>query len=236
MFNVVFAMSFTKKMPSFGSYKSVSKSDDEMPDVKNNIHSQNNTHEQQKYNNVVHGDVNTKLNDNTNDHDTKRQEDNNLKDIITTLQQNIQELTEKNKTLETKLIYLASEYENTKKRSAKELEDAHKFSIAKFANDAVKIFDVLITAIDNTKKEQNDQAFYDGVNMTIGEFNSLFTKLNIEKIDPQEGEMFNHNLHEAISRVPSELDVGAIVKVIRCGYSLHGRLLRPAMVVVSAGK
>ena len=82
----------------------------------------------------------------------------------------------------------------------------------------------------------NDKAFYDGVRMTIGEFNSLFTKLNIEKIDPKEGEMFDHNLHEAISRVPSELDVGAIVKVIRCGYSLHGRLLRPAMVVVSAGK
>ena len=65
---------------------------------------------------------------------------------------------------------------------------------------------------------------------------NIANPLNIEKIDPQEGEMFDHNLHEAISRVPSELDVGAIVKVIRCGYSLHGRLLRPAMVVVSAGK
>ena len=84
--------------------------------------------------------------------------------------------------------------------------------------------------------KKNDKSFYDGVKMTIGDFNSLFAKLNIEKIDPKEGDMFDHNLHEAISRAPSDLDVGAIVKVIRCGYSLHGRLLRPAMVVVSAGK
>ena len=191
---------------------------------------------QQQNSNTSQDDVKTSVENDVDIHSSTTPHDDTLQNTIATLKQNIQELTEKNKTLETKLIYLASEYDNTKKRSAKELEDAHKFSIAKFANDAVKIFDVLITAIDNTKEEQNDKSFYDGVKMTIGEFNSLFTKLNIEKIDPKEGEMFDHNLHEAISRVPSELDVGAIVKVIRCGYSLHGRLLRPAMVVVSAGK
>lgn len=225
-------MSFTKKMPSFGSNKSASTPSAESQDVKNNIN------EKQQHNgDITQDDVKTSLDDDANRHnDTQPQDNDILQNTIATLKQNIQELTERNKTLETKLIYLASEYDNTKKRSAKELEDAHKFAIAKFANDAVKIFDVLITAIDNTEETKNDKSFYDGVKMTIGEFNSLFTKLNIEKIDPKEGEMFDHNLHEAISRVPSELDVGAIVKVIRCGYSLHGRLLRPAMVVVSAGK
>ena len=230
-------MGFTKKMPSFGSNKSANKSNDENQDINNGIQPKNNMNDKQQQNsNTSQDDVKTSVENDVDIHSSTTPHDDTLQNTIATLKQNIQELTEKNKTLETKLIYLASEYDNTKKRSAKELEDAHKFSIAKFANDAVKIFDVLITAIDNTKEEQNDKSFYDGVKMTIGEFNSLFTKLNIEKIDPKEGEMFDHNLHEAISRVPSELDVGAIVKVIRCGYSLHGRLLRPAMVVVSAGK
>ena len=230
-------MSFTKKMPSFGSNTSTTaKNNDTKQKIDQHISTPDNIDDIQRQHVDTPDNINVQVDNAKTDNDVKPEEINELQDTIATLKQHIQELTEKNKTLETKLIYLASEYDNTKKRSAKELEDAHKFSIAKFANDAVKIFDVLITAIDNTKEEQNDKAFYDGVKMTIGEFNSLFTKLNIEKIDPKEGEMFDHNLHEAISRVPSELDVGAIVKVIRCGYSLHGRLLRPAMVVVSAGK
>ena len=230
-------MSFTKKMPSFGSNKSVSKSNDENQDINNSIQSKNNMNDKQQQNsNTSQDDVKASVENDANIRNNTEPQDDTLQNTIATLKQHIQELTDKNKTLETKLIYLASEYDNTKKRSAKELEDAHKFAIAKFANEAVKIFDVLITAIDNTEETKNDKSFYDGVKMTIGEFHSLFTKLNIEKIDPKEGEMFDHNLHEAISRVPSELDVGAIVKVIRCGYSLHGRLLRPAMVVVSAGK
>ena len=214
------SMGFTKKMPSFGSNTSTTaKNDDTKQKINQNISTPDNIDDIQRQNVDTPDNINVQVDNAKTDNDVKPEEINELQDTIATLKQHIQELTEKNKTLETKLIYLASEYDNTKKRSAKELEDAHKFSIAKFANDAVKIF-----------------AFYDGVKMTIGEFNSLFTKLNIEKIDPKEGEMFDHNLHEAISRVPSELDVGAIVKVIRCGYSLHGRLLRPAMVVVSAGK
>ena len=230
-------MSFKKKMPSFGSNKSVSKSNDENQDINNSIQSKNNMNDKQQQNsNTSQDDVKASVENDANIRNNTEPQDDTLQNTIATLKQHIQELTDKNKTLETKLIYLASEYDNTKKRSAKELEDAHKLAIAKFANEAVKIFDVLITAIDNTEETKNDKSFYDGVKMTIGEFHSLFTKLNIEKIDPKEGEMFDHNLHEAISRVPSELDVGAIVKVIRCGYSLHGRLLRPAMVVVSAGK
>lgn len=232
-------MGFTKKMPSFGSNKSNTNTNNTTQNVKNNIDTNEATEQQATLDkqdmcdNISQAtgktESNNPIEDNNKDYDK-------LNKTIETLQQNIQDLTKKNKTLETKLMYLASEYENTKKRSAKELEDALKFSIAKFANDAVKIFDVLITAIDNTTEEKNDKSFYDGVKMTIGDFNSLFAKLNIEKIDPKEGDMFDHNLHEAISRAPSDLDVGAIVKVIRCGYSLHGRLLRPAMVVVSAGK
>ena len=72
--------------------------------------------------------------------------------------------------------------------------------------------------------------------MTTGEFERAFERIQVVKIDPKEGEMFDHNKHEAISRVPSDLPIGAITKIIRAGYELNGRLLRPAMVIVSAGK
>lgn len=231
-------MSFTKKMPSFGSNKPNDKTNSIEYAVKDkhiDTHKDVDETSVKEQSEAQNDDSNISNADN-NECLTQTSNINKLHDEITTLKQNIQDLVNKNKTLETKLVYIASEYENTKKRNTKELEDAHKFSIAKFASDAVKIFDILTTAIDNTEETKNDKSFYDGVKMTIADFNSLFKKLNIEKIDPKEGEIFDHNLHEAISRVPSELDVGAIVKVIRCGYALYGRLLRPAMVVVSAGK
>lgn len=150
--------------------------------------------------------------------------------------QKIAELQQKNAELEKKLMYLAAEYDNLRKRSQSEIEDARKFAISKFAGDVVKIYDVLLTALDNVDVENTDKTLYEGIKMTTGEFDKAFEKIGVVKIDPKEGEMFDHNKHEAISRIPSDLPIGAITKVIRAGYELHGRLLRAAMVIVSAGK
>lgn len=158
------------------------------------------------------------------------------KDEIEVLKQKNKTLEEQNKELERKLMYVAAEYDNIKKRSVKELDDANKFAIAKFSTDLVKIYDVLITAIENTSKEKNEKMFYDGVKMTLSDFNSMFEKLQIKQISPEVGEKFDHNQHEAISRIPSDIEIGCIVKTVRVGYKLHERLLRPAMVVVSCGK
>lgn len=147
----------------------------------------------------------------------------------------IQELQQQNSELERKLMYMVAEYDNAKKRFERELDDANKFAVSKFAKDAVKIYDVLFTAIEHANPEA-DKVLYDGVNMTIGEFDTMFERIGMIQIAPQVGERFDHNKHEAISRVPSELEIGAIVQVIRPGYELNGRLLRAAMVVVSSGQ
>ena len=147
----------------------------------------------------------------------------------------IQELQQQNSELERKLMYMVAEYDNAKKRFERELDDANKFAISKFAKDAVKIYDVLFTAIEHANPEA-DKVLYDGVKMTIGEFDTMFERIGMIQIAPQVGERFDHNKHEAISRVPSELEIGAIVQVIRPGYELNGRLLRAAMVVVSSGQ
>ena len=147
----------------------------------------------------------------------------------------IQELQQQNSELERKLMYMVAEYDNAKKRFERELDDANKFAVSKFAKDAVKIYDVLFTAIEHANPEA-DKVLYDGVKMTIGEFDTMFERIGMAQIAPQVGERFDHNKHEAISRVPSELEIGAIVQVIRPGYELNGRLLRAAMVVVSSGQ
>ena len=147
----------------------------------------------------------------------------------------IQELQQQNSELERKLMYMVAEYDNAKKRFERELNDANKFAVSKFAKDAVKIYDVLFTAIEHANPE-GDKVLYDGVKMTIGEFDTMFERIGMVQIAPQVGERFDHNKHEAISRMPSELEIGAIVQVIRPGYELNGRLLRAAMVVVSSGQ
>ena len=154
---------------------------------------------------------------------------------LAAVQEKVQELQQQNSELERKLMYMVAEYDNAKKRFERELDDANKFAVSKFAKDAVKIYDVLFTAIEHANPEA-DKVLYDGVKMTIGEFDTMFERIGMIQIAPQVGKRFDHNKHEAISRVPSELEIGAIVQVIRPGYELNGRLLRAAMVVVSSGQ
>ena len=174
--------------------------------------------------------TNTKLEQQTDKNDNKEQTINlNLNKEPS----EIDKLRQENKELERKLMYVVAEYENLKKRSQKEIEDAQKYAIKKLIEDAIKVYDVLMTAIDNTNPETTDKSLYDGVKMTIGDFDKMFEKSGIVKINPAVGDRFDHNKHEAISRVPnSEVGMGNIVQVVRCGYELYGRLLRPAMVVV----
>ncbi|MBR1429151.1 MAG: nucleotide exchange factor GrpE [Rickettsiales bacterium] len=162
-------------------------------------------------------------------------EDDSENEELAAAQGKIQELQQQNSELERKLMYMVAEYDNAKKRFERELDDANKFAVSKFAKDAVKIYDVLFTAIEHANPEA-DKVLYDGVKMTIGEFDTMFERIGMVQIAPQVGERFDHNKHEAISRVPSELEIGAIVQVIRPGYELNGRLLRAAMVVVSSGQ
>ena len=146
------------------------------------------------------------------------------------------ELKKKNSELERKLLYLAAEYENHKRRSKMEIDNANKFAVSKFAMDAVNIYDVFITALKNTNIEKADKDLVNGIKMTIGEFEKMFERLQISKISPDVGSLFDHNKHEAIARVSNELEAGCIVEVVRPGYEIYGRLLRPAMVVVSSGQ
>lgn len=135
------------------------------------------------------------------------------------------------------LLVVAADYDNYRKRIAKEVEDAHKYAVSKFAQDMVDVLENLYRAETSIKERTSEevaiQQVLAGVELTIKSFVDMLAKHGIQRILPQ-GEMFDHNFHEAISKVPSsEHPAGYVVETIRAGYIIHDRLLRPALVVVA---
>jgi molecular chaperone GrpE len=152
----------------------------------------------------------------------------------------VEHLKKENQDLKEKFLRLAAEMENTKRRMNKELEDANKFAVSSFAKSMIEINDILETALSHVVEEsvKENKAFEDlfnGLKMSVAEMKVKFEKFGIEQINPI-NQKFDHNLHEAVSRVPHEAEIGTVINVLRNGYSINGRLLRAAMVIVSMGK
>jgi molecular chaperone GrpE len=133
-----------------------------------------------------------------------------------------------------KYLRLQAEMDNLKRRTQKELENAHKYGLEKFAKELVNVIDSLELGV---KASTGDNAevvkLREGSELTIKQFESVFAKFNIESIDPI-GQLFNPELHQAMSMQESvDHQPNSVMMVFQKGYILNGRLLRPAMVVVS---
>ncbi len=145
-----------------------------------------------------------------------------------------------NAALKDALLRKTAELENARRISKEEVAKALKYSISNFAKELLVVMDALSLAIKNAPKEElsaNEKFdnFYQGVNITYKELNKIFEKNNVKKIDPLE-EIFDPNMHQAVTQVENDKPEGTIVDVIQVGYLLNDRLLRPATVVVSKGK
>lgn len=140
--------------------------------------------------------------------------------------------------LNDRLLRMAAEIENLRKRSLKEREDAIKYSTTKFARDIITVADDLERAIESVQGidfETNDtmKTLYDGVEITLRSLTQIFSRNGIERFDPL-GEKFDPTMHEAMFEVPnSENESGIIVHLVEPGYRLNDRILRPARVGVS---
>lgn len=133
-----------------------------------------------------------------------------------------------------KAVRAQAEMENLKRRTLKDLENAHKFGLEKFAKELLSVIDSLELGIHaSTSDAPEVVALKEGSELTIKQFESVFAKFNIEAIDPI-GEIFNPELHQAMTMQPSaEVEPNTVINVFQKGYVLNGRLIRPAMVVVS---
>ncbi|MGD2119783.1 MAG: nucleotide exchange factor GrpE [Chromatiales bacterium] len=132
------------------------------------------------------------------------------------------------------VIRARAEAENLKKRHQRELENAHKYAIDKFANELLPVRDSLELGLNAGKDEGAELAkLIEGTELTLKLLTDVMGKFGIEEIDPQ-GQPFNPELHQAMAMQPSaEVEPNTVVAVVQKGYTLNGRLVRPAMVMVS---
>lgn len=127
--------------------------------------------------------------------------------------------------------------ENSRKRAERDRREAEQYGGAKLARDMLPVFDNLkraIGAIPEDAREAN-KALIEGVELTLKELLHVFGKHGIEPIQPEVGDLFDPQLHEAMFEAPLPGTVaGQIIQVTDTGFMLHERLLRPAKVGVSS--
>ena len=134
-----------------------------------------------------------------------------------------------------------AEAENTRRRSIKDLEQSRKYGHLSFSREMLSVVDSLesaVKSIPKNKEELTDELknFILGVEMTLEQLKQVFSNHNITRIDP-EGEVFDYNVHQAMfEKETNDFDPGTIVEVMQPGWTLHERLLRPAMVGVAKKK
>ncbi|CAM3990588.1 nucleotide exchange factor GrpE [Vreelandella rituensis] len=126
----------------------------------------------------------------------------------------------------------AAEAQNVRRRAEQEAEKARKFALERFVKELLPVVDSLEKALESMGEDASD-VHREGVSMTLKMQMDVLGKFGVESIEPQ-GEPFDPQVHEAMAMVPNpELEPNTVMEVMQKGYLLNGRLVRPAMVVVS---
>ncbi|WNC73486.1 nucleotide exchange factor GrpE [Thalassotalea psychrophila] len=132
------------------------------------------------------------------------------------------------------VIRAKAEVDNMRRRSAQEVDKAKKFALEKFAGEMLSVVDNLergLATIDAEAEEQ--KAIFEGVNLTLQGLSAGLEKFGVKAVDPKD-QPFNPELHQAMSMQQVEgVEPNTVIAVMQKGYELNGRLIRPAMVMVS---
>ena len=124
--------------------------------------------------------------------------------------------------------------QNTKRRAEQDVEKARKFALERFTGELLPVLDNLERALEAAAGDDEViKPIAEGVELTLKSMIGAMNKFNVETVDPQ-GEPFDPNLHQAMSMVENnEVEPNTVIAVMQKGYTLNGRLVRPAMVMVS---
>jgi len=127
----------------------------------------------------------------------------------------------------------AAEVENIRKRAQRDVEHAHKFALEGFSRELLAVVDSLEMGLE-AAASADAAALIEGSTATCKLLKATLDRFGIVEVDP-EGEPFDPEFHEAISMMPSaSVEPGSVLTVVQKGYSLNGRLLRPARVIVAS--
>lgn len=124
--------------------------------------------------------------------------------------------------------------QNTMRRAEQDVEKARKFALERFCAELLPVVDNLERALEATSGDSEIvKPIAEGVELTLKSFQDALKKFHIEAVDPA-GEPFDPQLHQAMSLIENaDVEPNTVIAVMQKGYTLHGRLVRPAMVMVS---
>ena len=133
------------------------------------------------------------------------------------------------------LLRVQAEMQNLRRRTEQDIEKAHKYGQEKLSIELLAVMDNLERSQEAASNSEDEaiKAIREGVDLTLKGFADCFTKFYIEVVDPL-GEPFDPQLHQAMSiQENTEAEPNTVIAVMQKGYTLHGRVIRPAMVMVS---
>jgi molecular chaperone GrpE len=131
------------------------------------------------------------------------------------------------------VVRAAADSQNTRRRAEKDVEGARRYALEKFSADLLPVVDNLERALASTAGDDALKPIVEGVELTLKSFIDVLAKYKVEQINP-EGEPFDPQLHQAVGMVPNpDIEPNSVLHVAQKGYSLNGRVIRAAMVMVA---
>jgi len=146
----------------------------------------------------------------------------------------VQTLEEQLASAQDQALRAAAELQNVRRRAEQDVEKAHKFALEKFALDLLGVMDSLERGLElSDPNDESIKPMREGMELTLKMLHDVFKRYHLEQLDPH-GAPFNPEHHQAMAMEESDTaEPNSVLKVFQKGYLLSGRLLRPAMVVVS---
>jgi molecular chaperone GrpE len=131
------------------------------------------------------------------------------------------------------LLRTIAEMENVRRRSSREVENARKFAVEGLLSDLLPVLDSLEKAVETAQNTAGAEAIAEGVELSLKLFSDSLGRFGVEQIDPL-GAPFDPQQHEAMAMVPNaDAEPNSVMEVMQRGYSLNGRLVRAAKVIVT---
>jgi molecular chaperone GrpE len=155
-------------------------------------------------------------------------------DALSAAQAELATLKAKNTELSDSYLRAKAEAENARRRADDEITKARKFAVESFAESLLPVTDSLEAGL--SIKDATLEQIREGADATLKQLKAALERNKVIEINPAAGNKFDPHQHQAISMVPSEQDANTVVAVLQKGYLIAERVLRPALVTVSAPK
>lgn len=150
-------------------------------------------------------------------------------------------LRDENTALRDQVLRALAETENVRKRAERDVANERVYAIEKFSRDLLSVSDnmsrALMAMTDEAKAalSEHGKQLFDGIEMTQKELHAALARNGVTAIDSAPGTAFDPNLHQAVTQIPSDQPAGSVAAVMQNGWMIKDRVLRAAMVAVSAG-